>query len=342
MKNSARTGTKSSIPESGASAFQNACCRRAYSLREVTLLRPPAFERPDALPASGRFRFAPLPVVRRIDRSAVKRGSGRCFAKGRNRPPLLRSPPGEQTLDPSPSLASIVLAANAGSEAKNRRRAKVLVRRQSFSHITGRFVPQALVRVMDEFLRQRLVLQPAVSDCLLLDLLSDLQDFDSETEVDVSGGQVGQTLVVALVVVVIDEGTDLSEIAEGLVVGARGARDNRARATAPPRRPANDPRRLARRAISARSAPRLRLLARLFHHAPVARGRNSPNPAGQRGQPDGSRQEIRPGRERSSASGPSDRGSGRSPALRLEPSPGDLGRDDPQLRRRRDHLLQRV
>lgn len=60
--------------------------------------------------------------------------------------------------------------------------------------------------------------QPAVSGCLLLDLLSHLQDFDSAAEVDASGGQVGQALVIAMVVMVIGEGTDLSFEVAGQVV----------------------------------------------------------------------------------------------------------------------------
>ena len=53
------------------------------------------------------------------------------------------------------------------------------------------------------------MLQAAFSDCLFLDLLSHLQDFGAATEVDVGGRQVGQALMVAVVVVVVDEGTDL-------------------------------------------------------------------------------------------------------------------------------------
>ena len=52
------------------------------------------------------------------------------------------------------------------------------------------------------------MLQPTFPDCLLLDLLSRLQDLGSATVVDVGGRQVGQALVVAMVVVVIDEGPD--------------------------------------------------------------------------------------------------------------------------------------
>ena len=48
------------------------------------------------------------------------------------------------------------------------------------------------------------MLQPAISDCLLFDLLSHLQDFRAAPVVDVSRGQVVQALVVAVVVVVFD------------------------------------------------------------------------------------------------------------------------------------------
>ena len=54
-----------------------------------------------------------------------------------------------------------------------------------------------------------LVLQAAFLDCLFLDLLSHLQDLRAPSMIDVSGGQVGQALVVAVVVVVIDESIDL-------------------------------------------------------------------------------------------------------------------------------------
>lgn len=54
------------------------------------------------------------------------------------------------------------------------------------------------------------MLQPAFSDCLFLDLLSHLQDLCPATVVDIGGGQVLQTLVVAMVVVVVDEGADLT------------------------------------------------------------------------------------------------------------------------------------
>jgi len=53
------------------------------------------------------------------------------------------------------------------------------------------------------------VLQPAFLDGLFLDLLSHLQDLRAATVVDVGGRQVVQALVVTMVVVVIDEGTDL-------------------------------------------------------------------------------------------------------------------------------------
>ncbi len=54
------------------------------------------------------------------------------------------------------------------------------------------------------------MLQPAFSDCLFLDLLSHLQDFRASSVVDVGGRQIAQALVVAMVVVVIDEGADLA------------------------------------------------------------------------------------------------------------------------------------
>ena len=63
-----------------------------------------------------------------------------------------------------------------------------------------------------------MMLQPAFSDCLFLDLLSHLQDFGTAAEVDVCRRQVGQALVVAMVVVVIDEGGDLSFEVSGQVV----------------------------------------------------------------------------------------------------------------------------
>ena len=53
------------------------------------------------------------------------------------------------------------------------------------------------------------MLQPAFSDCLLLDLLFHLQDVRAAPVIDVGRGQVVQALVVAVVVVVFDEGADL-------------------------------------------------------------------------------------------------------------------------------------
>jgi hypothetical protein len=55
-----------------------------------------------------------------------------------------------------------------------------------------------------------LVLQPSLSDSLLLDLLSHFQDFRAATVVDVGRGQVCQALMIAVVVVVVDEGANLA------------------------------------------------------------------------------------------------------------------------------------
>jgi hypothetical protein len=54
-----------------------------------------------------------------------------------------------------------------------------------------------------------LVLQAALPDRLFLDLLSRFQDLRAAAEVDVGGREVTEALVVAAVVVVIDEGGDL-------------------------------------------------------------------------------------------------------------------------------------
>ena len=54
------------------------------------------------------------------------------------------------------------------------------------------------------------MLQAAPADCLLLDLLSHLQDLGSAPVVDVGWGQVAEALVVPVVVVVIDESGDLA------------------------------------------------------------------------------------------------------------------------------------
>ena len=54
------------------------------------------------------------------------------------------------------------------------------------------------------------MLQAAVSDCLFLDLLPLSQDCFVAPEVDVSRRDVVQALVVALVVVIVDEGPDLA------------------------------------------------------------------------------------------------------------------------------------
>ena len=53
------------------------------------------------------------------------------------------------------------------------------------------------------------MLQEAVPDCLLLDLLSRFQDFRAAAVIDVGGCQVRQALMIAAVVAVIDEGGDL-------------------------------------------------------------------------------------------------------------------------------------
>ena len=54
------------------------------------------------------------------------------------------------------------------------------------------------------------MLQAAFFECLFLDLLSLLQDLCAATVIDVVRCQVVQALVVAVVVVVIDEGADLA------------------------------------------------------------------------------------------------------------------------------------
>jgi hypothetical protein len=54
-----------------------------------------------------------------------------------------------------------------------------------------------------------LVLQAALPDCVLLDLLSRFQDLRAATMIDVGGREVDEALVVAAIVVVIDEGGDL-------------------------------------------------------------------------------------------------------------------------------------
>ena len=62
------------------------------------------------------------------------------------------------------------------------------------------------------------MLQASVSDCLFFDLLPFSQDDFVAPEVDVSGCDVVQTLVVALVVVVVDEGADLTFKIAGQIV----------------------------------------------------------------------------------------------------------------------------
>ena len=54
------------------------------------------------------------------------------------------------------------------------------------------------------------MLQPAFSDCLYFDLLSHFQNLWTSAVIDVGGCQVAQALVVAVVVVVIDECADLT------------------------------------------------------------------------------------------------------------------------------------
>jgi hypothetical protein len=74
----------------------------------------------------------------------------------------------------------------------------------------GGFVTEALVRFLLSLGGRGLVLQPAFLDCLFLDLLSHLQDFGTAAVVDIGRGQIAQALVVAMVIVVIDEGANLS------------------------------------------------------------------------------------------------------------------------------------
>ena len=62
------------------------------------------------------------------------------------------------------------------------------------------------------------MLQPSLSDCLLLDLLSHLQDLRAATVIDVGGPEVVQALVIALVVVMVDEGADLALQITGQIV----------------------------------------------------------------------------------------------------------------------------
>ncbi len=63
------------------------------------------------------------------------------------------------------------------------------------------------------------MLQAALADCLFLDFLPFPQNDFVPSEVDIGGRDVVQTLVVALVVVVIDEGPDLTfEIARQIVI----------------------------------------------------------------------------------------------------------------------------
>ena len=62
------------------------------------------------------------------------------------------------------------------------------------------------------------MLQAALSDCLFLDLLSHSQDFSASAVVDVRGRQIAQALVVAAVVVALDEGVDLPLRVAGQIV----------------------------------------------------------------------------------------------------------------------------
>ena len=62
------------------------------------------------------------------------------------------------------------------------------------------------------------MLQASFLDCLFLDLLSHLQDLRAAPVVDVGGGQVGQALVVTVVVVMVDEGGDLLFQVSGQVI----------------------------------------------------------------------------------------------------------------------------
>ena len=62
------------------------------------------------------------------------------------------------------------------------------------------------------------MLQAALSDSLFLDLFPFSQNSFVATEVDIGGCDVAQALVVALVVVIVDEGPDLAFKIAGQVV----------------------------------------------------------------------------------------------------------------------------
>jgi hypothetical protein len=69
-----------------------------------------------------------------------------------------------------------------------------------------------------------LVLQAAFSECQFLDLLSYHQDLRASALVDIGRGEIAEALVVAVVVVVIDEGADLLYQVAGLSSPRRPAR----------------------------------------------------------------------------------------------------------------------
>ena len=84
------------------------------------------------------------------------------------------------------------------------------VRRQGFSERAGVFVTEALVRFLVQLRRRRTWWRKRRWSMVFLDLLSLFQDLLAAPEVDVGGCQVAEALVVAAVVVVVDEGADLA------------------------------------------------------------------------------------------------------------------------------------
>lgn len=62
------------------------------------------------------------------------------------------------------------------------------------------------------------MLQAAFSECLFLDVLSHFQDLRASVMVDIGRRQINEALVVAVVVVVVEEGADLLLQVAGQVV----------------------------------------------------------------------------------------------------------------------------
>ena len=84
------------------------------------------------------------------------------------------------------------------------------VRRHIKLDVRAIWVPEALVRLCDLICRLFLMLQAALSDCLFLDFFPFSDNGFIAAKVDVGGCDVVDALVVALMIVMIDKGLEIT------------------------------------------------------------------------------------------------------------------------------------